>query len=66
MLTYCEYNGFVNFVETDDGYTIEPRVEEWEEWKKTVPEPTEYDPLDNNEAIVFMADAITAGIDESI
>ena len=64
--TYCQYNGFINFVENGDGYDIEPRVEEWEEWKKTIPEPVEYDPLENNETINFMAEAIMAGANESI
>ena len=63
---FCEYNGFVNFIETEDGYDIEPRVEEWKEWRSTLPEPVEYDPLNNNEAITFMAETIMAGIDETI
>lgn len=36
---FFEYNGFVTV--TTEPVTVEPNVEAWEEWKASLPEPTE-------------------------
>ena len=39
--TYLQYNGFVTIEETEDGYTISPRLDDWQAWKASLPDPLE-------------------------
>ena len=32
-----DYNGFVTITEAEDGITVEPNTEAWEEWKASLP-----------------------------
>ena len=38
---FFEYNGFVTVTEAEDGVTVEPNAEAWEDWKASLPEPVE-------------------------
>ena len=64
---YVECMGFVNW--TDDGnggWNIsknEEAYDAYQEYIASLPEPEPYDPLEHNDTINFLAEAITSGVD---
>lgn len=66
--TYCDYNGFVFFEETDDGLVITPNTEKWEEWKEYMESLPKPEPVKTPEEKVYenLADAIRDGVSASL